>query len=104
MEILTKNYVFVFLCLMIAALFSTEAGAEKRSSDRPDKRQPICEAAGLRSGSVENMTVTMRARSSLVWEPEDVREIVGTGVHILDLPLFGERARGSFRCLPRDPK
>ncbi len=41
-----KNYLVLFLCFVIAAFFSTQAGAEKRSPESPESFFPICAPAG----------------------------------------------------------
>ncbi len=87
-----KNYLVLFLCFVIAALFSTHAGAEKFLPDSPNRtseyvpqRVLVQFRSNIGSDHAHQIIAGLGARH--------VREIGGTGVHILDLPYSAnERA------------
>jgi thermitase len=87
-----RNYLVLFVCFVIAALFSTQAGAEKHSPDSPNPtsryvRQRILVQfrPNIGSSHAHQIIAGLGARH--------VNEIGDTGVHILDLPYSAsERA------------
>jgi len=102
MKNLVKNYLALVLCFVIAALFSTQAGAEKKLPDSPQLTNRFVSGrilvqfrSNIGSEHARQIIAGLGAR--------DVNEISGTGVHILELPKVAS-ARGFVQMFASRPE
>ena len=101
MKNLAKNLT-LFLCFVSAALFSTQAGAEKKLPDSPQLtsryvpgRVLVQFRSNIGSDHARQIIAGLGAR--------DVNEIGGTGVHILELPQVASE-RGFVQMFAARPE